>query len=152
MDFLFNLFNTENTNEIKKVNFEDIQMIISDKSSNTLLINTMDANQQKCLIKNTIDIHEEVNIINKLMNEQNFDVKIIIYDKNSNSKTIYKTYQQLEKLGFFRIYLYIGGLFEWLCLQDIYGNTEFPTTTQELDILKYKSKSIFRTLLLKDRH
>ena len=152
MDFLFNLFNTENTNEIKKVNFEDIQMIISDKSSNTLLINTMDANQQKCLIKNTIDIHEEVNIINKLMNEQNFDVKIIIYDKNSNSKTIYKKYQQLEKLGFFRIYLYIGGLFEWLCLQDIYGNTEFPTTTQELDILKYKSKSIFRTLLLKDRH
>ena len=46
----------------KKVNFEDIQMIISDKSSNTLLINTMNANQQKCLIKNTIDIHNRVNL------------------------------------------------------------------------------------------
>ena len=29
-------------------------------------------------------------------------------------------------------------MFEWLLLQDIYGDDEFPTTTKELDILKYK--------------
>ena len=35
---------------------------------------------------------------------------------------------------------YPGGVFEWLLLQDIYGNDNFPTTKKELDILKYKPK------------
>ena len=52
-------------------------------------------------------------------------------------------------LGFYNVYLYNGGLFEWLLLQDIYGFDEFPTTKKELDILKYKPKSGF-TLLLND--
>jgi len=34
--------------------------------------------------------------------------------------------------------MYTGGLFEWLLLQDIYGKTEFPTTTNIIDLLKYK--------------
>ena len=36
------------------------------------------------------------------------------------------------------VYLYLGGLFEWLLLQDIYGFDDFPTTSRQLDILKYK--------------
>ena len=51
-------------------------------------------------------------------------------------------------LGFQTVYLYVGGMFEWLCLQDIYGNEEFPTTTRELDILKYKSPRTFGGYLL----
>ena len=47
-------------------------------------------------------------------------------------------YTQLVNLGFVNVYIYPGGLFEWLCLQDIYGDDEFPTTNKELDILKYK--------------
>jgi len=41
-------------------------------------------------------------------------------------------------------------LFEWLLLQDIYGSEEFPTTSHELDILKYKPMSAFNNLLLTD--
>ena len=41
------------------------------------------------------------------------------------------------------VYLYAGGLFEWLHLQDIYGKQEFPTTTYILDILKYKPMPTF---------
>ena len=33
-------------------------------------------------------------------------------------------------------------MFEWLLLQDIYGNDNFPTTSKDLDILKYKPKKI----------
>ena len=29
-------------------------------------------------------------------------------------------------------------MFEWLLLQDIYGEKDFPTTKPEMDILKYK--------------
>jgi len=39
------------------------------------------------------------------------------------------------------LYVYIGGLFEWLLLQDIYGDEEFPTTSKIIDILKYKGTS-----------
>ena len=52
------------------------------------------------------------------------------------------------ELGFTNIYIYAGGLFEWLCLQDIYGSSSFPTTKKELDILKYKQKSQFCNYML----
>ena len=42
---------------------------------------------------------------------------------------------------FNHVYIYLGGLFEWLCLQDIYGENAFPTTTHEIDLLKYKPRS-----------
>jgi hypothetical protein len=42
----------------------------------------------------------------------------------------------------------MGGLFEWLMLQDIYGSDEFPTTKKELDILKYKPNKMLNVQLL----
>ena len=88
-------------------------------------------------------------IINKLI-ENNNNINIIVYGENSNSEKIFFKYEQLKKLGFTNVYVYTGGLFEWLSLQDIYGFELFPTTSKELDILKYKSKSIFNTFLLKN--
>jgi len=61
---------------------------------------------------------------------------------------ILKKYRQLVDLGFSNVYIYTGGLFEWLLLQDIYGSTEFPTTTKELDILKFKGTSKVGQLML----
>jgi len=48
----------------------------------------------------------------------------------------------LSGLGFQDVYLYMGGMFEWLLLQDIYGADEFPTTNKFLDILYYKPNAI----------
>ena len=47
-------------------------------------------------------------------------------------------YKQLLSLGFTNVSIYIGGMFEWLLLQEIYGEAPFPTTCHELDLLKYK--------------
>ena len=68
---------------------------------------------------------------------------IVIYGRNCNDEKVYKKYEQLIKLGFRNVYIYVGGMFEWLLLQDIYGNELFPTTSKELDILKYKSPQVF---------
>ncbi len=116
-----------------KVNFEDIQTIIKD--NRYLLISTLASNEQNCLIPNTINIDKEVDIINGIKNK---NTGIVIYGKNTNDKTLIKKYNQLISLGFSKVYIYQGGLFEWLCLQDIYGKKSFPTTGEELDILKYK--------------
>jgi hypothetical protein len=97
------------------------------------------------LIPGTISIKDEVDLINKHLNK---NIKIIIYGKNSNDNSIFKKYEQLLTLGFSSVYVYTGGLFEWLLLQDIYGTDEFPTTSDELDILKYKADPVLQGQLL----
>ena len=136
-----------NTKSVQKVNFEDIQFLLKNKKP--ILINTLDQTDQTCLIKGTISIMEEEQVINSYM-KKNINVTIVIYDKNSNSEKLLKKYNQLLSLGFYNIYIYPGGLFEWLCLQDIYGFENFPTTSKELDILRYKAKSIFNSYLLRN--
>ena len=121
-----------NTVSCKKVNYEDLQECILNKDR-FIVINTLSKEQQECLIKNTVHIQKEEQIINDTL--QNYrEINIIVYGKNSNDETIYKKYKQLQELGLRNIYVYPGGLFEWLLLQYIYGNDTFPTTTQELDI------------------
>ena len=93
-------------------NFEDVQYAV-DHAPGYLLINTLSENEQSCLIKNTIHANNEEGMINHQLQARNTRAPIIVY-------------------------IYQGGLFEWLLLQDIYGADEFPTTASEIDILKYK--------------
>ena len=79
-------------------------------------------------------------------------MRIIIYGKNCNDEKIYKKYQQLLSLGFYNVFVYPGGLFEWLLLQDIYGTEEFPTTSKQLDVLKYKPSPMLNIMLLENSH
>jgi hypothetical protein len=135
-----------NIQSMKKINFEDIQTIIKNPEL-YLLINTLSISDQKCLIVNTTFAEEEEIVINKYL-KQNKNIRIIIYGKNCNDETIYTKYKQLLSLGFYNIFIYTGGMFEWLMLQDIYGKELFPTTKQELDFLKYKPNSILNISLL----
>jgi len=126
-----------NTSSTNKINFEDIQYSLYNKDK-YILINTLEESCQECLLPNTVSPEKETAIINHLIQMRNKDIKIIIYGKNCNDDKIYKKYNQLQSLGFYNVYVYTGGLFEWLMLQDIYGEKEFPTSKKELDILKFK--------------
>ena len=129
-----------NTNSITKINFEDIQHAIKNNSS--YIINVLNRNEQQCLIQNTMNIDDEESIINNLLEKGNNHYSIIIYGKNTNDMKVYEKYNQLVQLGFSNVCVYIGGLFEWMLLQDIYGNDNFPTSTSELDILKFKPSQV----------
>ena len=129
---------------IKYVNFEDIQLICKNQKSSTIMINTLLLNQQNCLIKTTVPAIQEEHIINQFIQQKQLTNYIIIYGKNNNEdESIIKKYKQLKNLGFNNIFIYKGGLFEWLLLQDIFGEEEFPTTSKENDILKYKPTSYY---------
>jgi len=130
-----------------KINYEDVQYILKNPEGH-LLINTLSDTEQDCLIQNTMNIKNEENIINSCIKNGRKDIKIIIYGKNCNAEKIYEKYNQLTSLGFYNVYIYVGGLFEWLMLQDIYGEKEFPTTKKELDILKYKPYKVLNVPLL----
>jgi len=131
---------------IQKINFEDMHIATKNIES-YLIINTLSPNEQQCLIIGTTPVEQEEAIINKHL-RQNKSVKIIVYGKNCNDETVNKKFQQLFSLGFYNIYIYPGGLFEWVLLQDIYGKELFPTTKKELDILKFKPNSILNISLL----
>jgi 23S rRNA pseudoU1915 N3-methylase RlmH len=136
-----------NSQSIQKINYEDIQYVIKNAEANKL-INTLQESDQGCLLPNTVNIHKEAELINTFIKTNHKNVKIVIYGRNCNDETVYDKYKQLVSLGFYNVYIYTGGLFEWLMLQDIYGATEFPTTQKELDILKYKPRQTLNMQLL----
>jgi len=135
-----------NTQSMKKINYEDMQTVIKNPEI-YLIINTLPPSEQQCLIVNTTLASNEEILINKFMKE-NKSIRIIIYGKNCNDESINKKYQQLYSLGFYNTFIYLGGMFEWLMLQDIYGKDLFPTTKKELDLLKYKSIQLLNMSLL----
>lgn len=128
------------------VNFENVQYAFKNPTE-YLLMNTFPTDSQYCTIHGTIPYQEEERIINEMISQMDVtDKHIIIYGKNSNDPTVMQKYKQICSLGISSVYIYSGGMFEWLMLQDIYGKIEFPTDIYPsnkpnsicADILSYK--------------
>ena len=134
-----------NQQSIKKINFEDMQQVIQNKY---IIINTLPMSEQDVLIEGTVNPESETDILNDCLKKGKKNIHIIIYGKNSNDETTFKKYEQLLGLGFLNTYLYSGGLFEWLLLQDIYGDENFHTTKKTLDILKFRPRQLLNIRLL----
>lgn len=140
--------------QIIYVGFEDIQLALTSVTNGTskvFIINTLPQSQQDCLIAGTMPAEKEESTINKIIDDYDTNhCHIYIYGANSTDNTAMTKAQQLSKLGFKKIYIYTGGLFEWLLLQDIYGDQEFKTVggtiggTDVIDILKYKPHIVGR--------
>lgn len=118
------------TIQIPYISFLEIEQNIN----KYIIINTLDVTLQDCLILNTIHANTENETINKLNKKET----IIVYGKNCRDRTPMYKYNQLKKLGFENVYVYIGGLFEWCSLQEIYGTENFKTTKKCSDLLLYK--------------
>jgi hypothetical protein len=110
-------------NSYSIANHDDVKDTITRRG---LLIHIMDTKQQ-ILIQSTIHADIEEESINNAINKNDFDKPIIIYGKNTHAiEALVKKQKQLASLGFKNVKIYIGGLFEWALLQDIYGSKEFP--------------------------
>ena len=144
--------------------FPDVEYIVYDISQEIININKEKYSKYSFYQQNLLELKElptcDLFIIRHTMMHLSLKDNIILIDmlkKNSNcfialthhevnknnDEKMYKKYEQLVALGFTNVYVYVGGMFEWLLLQDIYGSELFPTTSEELDILKYKSQRIF---------
>jgi hypothetical protein len=126
----------------QNISFEDMQNAIKQHNKYTIL-NTLPSSSQDVLIKRTLPMHDEERFINDIID--NYEMSkhnIIIYGNNCNDNSVDTKYNQLHKLGFSSLYVYLGGMFEWTMLQDIYGKDEFPTDGYTLDILQYKPRTL----------
>ncbi len=108
------------------------------KNQNELiLINTLPLTRQECLIKGTIKAFIEVEFMNKLL-KTNKNKEIVVYGIHHTDLSVIKKYNQLKKLGFKNVYIYFGGLYEWLLLQEVFGTINFQTDGIIKDIVDYK--------------
>jgi hypothetical protein len=123
------------------ITFEDIQSNILPKtrSPQYILISILPESEQSCLIEGTLTIEDEVTTMNQLIKSgKTFDHTIYVYGKNAQKiDDLIASRKKLKNAGFHDVHIYLGGLFEWLLLQDIYGRELFPTTSIVLDLLKF---------------
>lgn len=131
----------------KYASFENVQYAIKHRDR-YLLINTLPLDNQKCLIQGTTPAIQEEQIVNEMVHNIHIpDRKIIVYGKNDTDSSVEQKYRQLCSLGVEQVFIYNGGMFEWLLLQDIYGEEEFMTSSKELDILKYRPSPLSHSIL-----
>jgi len=126
---------------IIKIGFEDMKYAIC--HTEYLLINTLDLQSQGCLLPRTASLGTEEQVINRLIDDSmQGSAKIVLYGRNSVDSSVDRKAEQLSSLGFREIFIYSGGLFEWLLLQDIYGSAEFPTIGKCRDPLDYRGSPL----------
>jgi hypothetical protein len=84
---------------------------------------------QTLMILGSLTAYSETTKVNDMISKNEYETDIMIYGRNDHDydKLIAK-HKQLKSLGFKHVYIYLGGMFEWLLLQDVYGVKEFPTT------------------------
>lgn len=114
--------------------YDDMQRSLGD--ARTTVISTMPKSKQSCLIRGTVSAAEEEDVVNSLL-KQNVGARIVVYGLNCTDGTPMLKKKQLLSLGFKDVRVYSGGLFEWLLLQEVFGNDAFPTDGSDLDIIKY---------------
>jgi hypothetical protein len=118
-------------------NYHQLQDRIKKNGNEIILINTLPLTRQECLIKGTLKAFIEVEFMNKLL-KTNKSKEIIIYGIHHTDLSVITKYNQLKKLGFKNVYIYFGGLHEWLLLQEIFDITNFQTDGYIKNIVEYK--------------
>lgn len=121
-----------------------------------IIVNSLPDSMQECVIKNTIAVEREEDVISQILpnitsrfvngilglkSNENCPC-IIVYGKNCCDETAFDKYNKLAKHYLYpNVKLYIGGLYEWICLQNIFGSDLFPTTVNEIDVFKFAPTS-----------
>jgi hypothetical protein len=126
---------------VHRISYEDVQHA---QTTDYVIINTLLSKEQDILIYKTVRCELEIDAVENAIRHK---CPILIYGKNNNDESIFIKYEQIRKLGG-NVYVYSGGLFEWLLLQDIYGCEHFQTIGKTNDLLKYKPSNVLNTKYL----
>lgn len=136
------------------VGFEDVQTQIKEikrNCSTAILISTLPVCTEgptQNYIEGTLSPEKEEETINKLLEKETDlgDFTVFIYGQNASDNSVWKKAGQLRTLGFENTFVYLGGMFEWCLLNDIYGAVEFQIKSvdlKKLDPLFYKPPRLF---------
>lgn len=120
-----------------KIGFDEMHRAIRSPGQ-YCIIHTLPLGEQDCLIQGTVRAEEEEKRIEAILAKMGSNIKVVVYGRNSVDETTEKKYRQLVGLGLKEVYVYVGGLFEWVLLQELYGEDNFPTAGKCKDLLRFK--------------
>ncbi len=94
------------------------------RPSTAWLINTLPPHDQRCRIAGTLSVEAEIAAVNGCRAR---DAQlVVVYGRHSTDLSARAKREQLLGLGFVHVEVYVGGLFEWLMLREVFGAEEFP--------------------------
>lgn len=118
------------------LNFDDMKLAVD---RGYIICHIMDETDETILIKNTLSVKDEIKKINDLIKQSKFDETIVLYGRNyTDLEKIVQRFQHLISFGFTRVFIYVGGLYEWVLMQNLYGDKLFPTNNS-IDLTNIKS-------------
>ena len=122
-----------------RIGFQDVQYALQPMNRmGFVLVHTLPPAQQSCLIQGTLRAEQEEAQLNQMLkNGAHRHTHILVYGKHACDETAVNRVTHLRSLGFTEVYHYVGGLFEWLVLQDTFGDNQFPTSGKESDLLRF---------------
>lgn len=120
---------------IRRASFEDVQFA---REGKCLVISVLNEHEQAILIKGTVLPADEVRMVEDALFHKR---EIIVYGLHSSDLRVLPKCEQILKLGGQPV-AYVGGMFEWLLLQDIYGVDAFQTSGFTLDHLRFKPNNV----------
>ena len=134
------------------LSFEDMEDIIQQLdvnpslNSNLIIIHTLKEYEEHIHIKHTTHSKDEINLMNTHLNT-NKNINICIYGKHHSDSTVMKKYEQLQEFGFTNISIYTGGLFEWLTLNQLYGEDTYPIHILNSSLYNHNQNQILDFML-----
>ncbi len=118
------------------LNFDDMKQAIY---RGYTICHIMEEADEGTIIKNTLSVKDEIKKINDFLQNDQLDGMIVLYGRNyTDIDKLAQRQKQLNSLGFMRVFIYVGGLYEWVLLQNVYGDKLFPTN-RIFDILEIGS-------------
>jgi hypothetical protein len=111
-------------------------------------------NREIPLITGTLAPEREEAYVNELLESLDAvslsEILVIVYGRNATDKSVVEKAKQIYSLGFTSVCVYLGGMFEWCLLQDVYGEKEFPMegygnggVVGKVEPLLFKGKRLF---------
>lgn len=128
-----------------RVSYETVLSLAG--TADVIVISTLAETFQGCLIPHTVACSHEEKCVNDVLERKKQGLyTVIVYGENHLDPTVERKCAQMRVMGFKSIYMYAGGMFEWLLLHEVYGGENFPVAmagssrTCVPDILAFKPK------------
>ena len=120
--------------QIKEIGVTDFIKLI--RTDRVLLFNGLKKQYHSCVIPGTIPYSDMRKVIKNMSVEHIPVVYCANYSCNASHKFAEKKLGHLET-----VYIYSGGVFEWLLLQKKYGKKKYPTSGDcDIENMKHREK------------
>lgn len=120
--------------QIKEIGSTDFKKLLG--TGRVMLFNGLKKQYHSCVIPSTIPYSDMRKAIKSMTSEHIPVVYCANYSCNASHKFAEKKLGHLDT-----VYIYSGGIFEWLLLQKKYGKKKYPTNGDcELEHMKHREK------------